>query len=121
LAGVVVRREDNRVDLYTAVDGRTMADQLPPPGDDQLAGRLIKVTAAQIFPVGAELGTRGLPDQYPPRLDNAVAAPIPGVPGRGATLFAVNRRGGPYRDEDRLLALMLGREVALGIQGATLG
>jgi putative nucleotidyltransferase with HDIG domain len=121
LAGVVIGREDGSVDLYSAVGSRTMHDKMPAPSEDQLASRLLKVSAAEIFTRSEDLGTRGLPDQYPTRLNNALAAPLPHLSPRGAALFAVNHGSGPYRDEDRILGLMLGREIVVGVQGTTLG
>src|SRR5262249_49347049 len=58
-----------------------------------------------------DLTTRGLPDQYPTRLDNLLAIPLRSVTTLGAVLFAANRKGGAYRTEDQLLASLLTSEV----------
>lgn len=121
---VLVRNSEGRMDLFSVVEGRTMLDHLPPAAqttgaqggqdghESVLSLRLLEIHAPTVLTRRDNLNTRGLPDQYPPRLDSLVAVPIPDVSDAGATLFAANRKGGPYRLDDQVFAAMLAQEVA---------
>jgi HD-GYP domain-containing protein (c-di-GMP phosphodiesterase class II) len=111
LGGVLIQASDEHVQLYTVNNGQTSIEQLPDPSPDQLAARLLAVREPTLLTRRDDLATRGLPDQYPTRLDNAVVVPLQSLSTKGAVLFAANRRGGAYRLEDRLLAKMLSSEV----------
>ncbi|MBM2811598.1 MAG: response regulator receiver modulated metal dependent phosphohydrolase, partial [Chloroflexi bacterium] len=111
IAGLMIREPNGGASLYTIAGEGRQVDRLPPPSDETLVSRLLGIHEARIFGRRDDLGTRGLPDQYPPRLDSLVAAPVPDVSGPGGTLFAVNRKGG-FRADDQLMADVIGREVA---------
>src|SRR5207249_12127552 len=85
---------------------------LPVPPDDHIAARLIAVGEATIWSRRDNLQARGLPDQYAPRFDSALVVPLPNVSAHGAVLFAANRKGGSYRPDDRVFAVLLAREAA---------
>jgi HD-GYP domain-containing protein (c-di-GMP phosphodiesterase class II) len=114
VAGLMIRELDQGIRLYTVTEQSHQVDRLPPPtSDGSLVSRLVAVRESVIFGKRDDLGTRGLPDQYPPRLDNLVAAPIPGIDGGSSgTLLAVNRRGGQFRIDDQIMTDVLAREVA---------
>lgn len=103
---------DGTIDIATVVGDSRTVDRLPPQRETQLAARLLAVKEATTFGRGDDLNTGGLPDLYPPRLDQALAAPIPDIAEGGAALFAANRRGGPYAPDDVLMATALAREVS---------
>jgi len=111
LGAVLVRGDDDGLDLYTMVDKRPIVDRLPEQPVEQLPGRLLALTEPALLARRDDLNTRGLPDQFPNRLDRIIAVPIPNVSNRGAVLFAANRRG-DYRPDDRALAILLGSEIS---------
>jgi HD-GYP domain-containing protein (c-di-GMP phosphodiesterase class II) len=112
LGGIIVQKSDDHADLYTVHNGQISTDQLAVPSQDQLAARLLAVREPTILTRRDNLATAGLPDQFPTRLENLIVTPLKNVGTKGAALFAANRRGGGYRVEDRIIATLLGSEVA---------
>jgi putative nucleotidyltransferase with HDIG domain len=109
--GVLVRHGDDAMELYTYLDGRVQTDRLPTQPPDQLPGRLLAITELRTLARRDDLNTRGLPDQYPNRLDHVLAVPVPNISPGGAVLFAANRSGG-YRLDDRALGALLAQQLA---------
>jgi len=112
VASAVVRNADRTIDMYTVVGDDRSHEQLKPQSDDQIANRLLDIRDATIITRGDQLGASGLPEQYPAQLDSVVVAPATGFSNDGTVIFAANRKGSPYRPEDRIAARMLGSEVA---------
>jgi len=112
LAGVLIQTTEDQAELYTVADGQPSTEKMAPPPPDQLAGRLLAIREPTILTRSNDLATRGLPDQYPARLDNLMVTPLRNITSHGAVLFAANRKGGPYRASDRIVAEILGSEVA---------
>jgi hypothetical protein len=111
IGGVIVNRADSAVDLFTSLEGHPTVERLNPPSQGDLAARLLALREPVLWTRSDDLNTRGLPDQYPPRLDNLVAAPLPNVSSFGATVFAAHRHRGNFRHEDRIMAVLVAREA----------
>ncbi|HEV8613700.1 MAG TPA: HD-GYP domain-containing protein [Gemmatimonadales bacterium] len=117
LTGVLVRNSDGSMDLFSVVDERPQRDRLPPVTEDHgdpgpLPLRILAVREPAALTRRDNLDTRGLPDQYPPRLDSLLIVPLPNVSEEGATLLAANRKPGPYREDDKVFAFLLARDIA---------
>jgi hypothetical protein len=111
-AGILARNADDSFQLYSTVDGATMTDRLPVQPAENLAARMIAVYEPTVWSRRDNLHTRGLPDQYPQRLDSVLIVPVPNLSDHGAVLFAAIRKGGGFRPDDRIIAVLLGREAA---------
>jgi HD-GYP domain-containing protein (c-di-GMP phosphodiesterase class II) len=111
LGGVIVQKSEDQADLYTVNNGQMATDQLAVATQDQLAARLLAIREPTVLTRRDNLATAGLPDQFPTRLENLIVTPL-NLSTKNAVLFAANRRGGPYRVEDRIIAALLGSEAA---------
>jgi hypothetical protein len=112
LGGALVRNPDRSVDAYTVLGDEHTHERLKPQNDDQIAHRLLDVREATILGRGDQLSASGLPEQYPAQFDTVLAAPAPGFGAQGSVIFVANRKGSPYRHEDRVVARLLGAEAA---------
>ena len=111
---ILIRQADESYDLYSVVDDVAQTDHLPAQAAENLAPRLMGVTESTILTRRDNLATRGLPDQYPQRLDAALVVPLPNGSVRGA-LFAANRRHGGFRPDDRVFGTLLAHEMVRAI------
>ena len=108
---VLVREAEDSFELFTYLDGRTQIDRLPTQPAEQLPGRLLALSELRVLTRSDGLTTKGFPEQYPDRLNQVLAVPVPNLAAEGAVLFAANRSGG-YRSDDRAFAVLLAQQLA---------